>query len=105
MAKNVSARKTTFCKSKLAMEAKGGTLRPNESFGKTHRAEKKLKNSTVLKKIRQFHRFKSNKEVTRKSSETYFLYRSPQKLKIAKKSFSKSVFEKITKNSLHSLVA
>ena len=38
---------------------------------------------------------KSNKEVTRKTRETYFLHRKPQKLKIAKKYyFSKIVFEK-----------
>ena len=37
---------------------------------------------------------KSNKEVTRKTWETYFFHRKPQKLKIAKKNFSKIVFEK-----------
>ena len=45
---------------------------------------------------------KSNKEVTRKTRETYFLHRKPQKLKIAKKYyFLKIVFEKNEK--FHSL--
>ena len=37
---------------------------------------------------------KSNKEVTLETRETYFLHRKPQKLKIAKKCFSKIVSEK-----------
>ena len=36
----------------------------------------------------------SNGKVTRKTRETYFFHRKPQKLKIAKKYFSKIVFEK-----------
>ena len=45
---------------------------------------------------------KSNKEVTRKTRETYFLHRKPKKLKIAKKYyFSKIVSEKNEK--FHSL--
>ena len=39
MATQVSARKTTFLKPKSAMKARGFSL-TNESFGKTHRAEK-----------------------------------------------------------------
>ena len=39
MAKRSSARKTTFLEPKSDMKARG-TLRRNESFGKTHRNEK-----------------------------------------------------------------
>ena len=58
--------------------------------------------STVKKKPHQFHMIKSNKEVTRKTRETYFLHGKPQKLETAKKCyFSKIVFEKNEK--FHSL--
>ena len=44
---------------------------------------------------------KSNKEVTRKFRETYFLHRKPQKLKIAKKIlFVENCFRKKGKNLL-----
>ena len=51
---------------------------------------------------------KSNKEVTPEPRETYFLYRKPQKLKFAKKCFSKIIQEKNEKflllGKLHSAV-
>ena len=45
--------------------------------------------STTNKKHQQFHLIKSNKEVTLKTQETYFLYRKRQKLQISKNSFRK----------------
>ena len=57
--------------------------------------------STVNKKPHQFHMIKSNKEVTRKTRETYFLHRKPQKLEIAKKIiFFENCFRKKWKISL-----
>ena len=57
----------------------------------------KLVTSTINKKPRQFHLIKSNKEVTLKTLESYFLYRKQQKLKIAKnvlrKLFSKNLLK------------
>ena len=86
MAKLVSARKTTCPKPKSAMRAR--VL--NESFGKTpSRKNYKEEISTINKKPRQFHMIKINKEVPLKTLETHFLYRKPQKLKIAKIVFRK----------------
>ena len=45
--------------------------------------------STVNKRLHQFHMIKSNGKVTRKTRETYFFHRKPQKLKIAKNIFRK----------------
>ena len=50
---------------------------------------------TIKMKPGQFHMIKSNKEVTLKTRETYFLYRKPPELKIAKK-----VLRKFSKNLL-----
>ena len=54
--------------------------------------------STANKKPHQFHMIKSNKEVTRKTRETYFLHRKPQKLKIAKYIIFRKLFLKKMKN-------
>ena len=43
---------------------------------------------------------KSNKEITRKTRETYFLHRKPQKLKIAKNIIFRKLFSKKMKISL-----
>ena len=43
---------------------------------------------------------KSNKEVTRKTRETFFLNRKPQKLKIAKNNIFRKLFSKKWKISL-----
>ena len=44
-----------------------------------------------------------NKEVTLKTRETYFLYRKPQKLKIAKKGFSKIFVKKVIESFFFSV--
>ena len=49
---------------------------------------------TINEEPRQYHMIKSNKEVTLKTRETYFLYRKPQKLKIAENVFENH-FQKI----------
>ena len=63
--------------------------RPNESVGKTHRAEQNQSKviSTINNKTHQFHMIKNNKEVALKTRDNYFLYRKPQKLKFAKHLF------------------
>ena len=43
----------------------------------------------MIKKTHQFQSIKSNKEVTPKTRETYFIDRKPQKLKFVKKVFRK----------------
>ena len=55
------------------------------SEGRTEPKILKSGASTTNKKTNQFQRIKTNKEVTLKTRETYFLYRKPQKLKIAKR--------------------
>ena len=45
---------------------------------------------------------KSNKEVTLETRDTYFRYRNPQILKIAKKGFSKIIFKEVIENFLFS---
>ena len=67
MAKKVSARKTTFLKTKSAMKER----------------------DTIKKKTHQLHMIESTKEVTLKTRETCFLYRKPKKLKILKNVFRK----------------
>ena len=64
----------------------GDTSQPNESFGKTHKAEKtelkyfpqSIKNSSVP------HDQKEQRGHPQDSRNLFFLYRNPQKLKIAK---------------------
>ena len=51
-------------------------------------------------KTHQFQSIKSNKEVTPKPRETYFLYRIPQKLK-----FLKCVFRKLSSKSFFDAVS
>ena len=80
---------TTFFNAEISYEIKGVRFDQMKISGRGWF-------STVNKKPHQFHMIKSNKEVTRKTRETYFLHRKPQKLKIAKKYyFSKIVFEKM----------
>ena len=93
MAKRWPARKILFSQVEIYAMKTRGTLRPNESFGKTHRVEK-LKGGNFCHQFRQFHMIKSNKEVTLKTRETYFLYRKAQKLKTAK-NFLRKLFQKI----------
>ena len=52
----------------------------------------------VNKRLHQFHMIKSNGKVTRKTRETYFFHRKPQKLKIAKKIFFENCFRIEIKN-------
>ena len=53
--------------------------------------------SRMIKETYQFQSIKSNKEVTLKTRETYFLYRNPQKL-----IFVKNVFRKLSSKSFSS---
>ena len=86
---------TTFFNAEISYEIKGVRFDRMKISGRRWF-------STVNKNPHQFHMIKSNKEVTRKTRETYFLHRKPQKLKIWKKyHFSKIVFEKNEK--FHSL--
>ena len=58
---------------------------------------------TINKKPRQFQMIKSNKEITVKTRETFFLYRTPQKLKIARNVFRKTYQETHREISLFSV--
>ena len=102
IAKWVPARKTTCLKQKPAMKAR---ILFDQMKVSERRTESKNWNeviSTIKKKPRQFHRIKSNKEVTPKTRETYFLHRKPQKLKIAKHVFQKTLSKSYWKFSLFS---
>ena len=72
----VSAHKTNFLKPKSAIKARG-------KFRKDAQSRKKVF-STLNKKIHQFHMIKSNKGVTLKALEIYFLYKKLQNPKLAK---------------------
>ena len=59
-----------------------------DNLRRTQKQKLKKAFSTIIKKTHQLQSIKSNKEVTPKILESYFLYRKPQKLK-----FVKNVFE------------
>ena len=71
--KKVSACKTTFSQAESSYESEGGTLRPNESFEKTQKAEQTLKRwyPQLLGKFISSTESKSNKEVTLKTREIF----------------------------------
>ena len=81
MAKKVSARKTTFLKTKSAMKVR----------------------DTIKKKTHQLHMIESTKEVTLKTRETCFLYGKPKKLKNFEKRFPKTFSKNLLKISLFSV--
>ena len=86
---------TTFLMLKSAMKSR---RYPSTNWNSERRTEpKKNWNEvffTINEKPHQFHIIKSNKEVTLKTRETYFLYRKPQKPKIAEIVFRKMFLKK-----------
>ena len=65
------------------MKASGSTLKPNESFGETHGVTKtyiKIYFPQALRKLISYTGSKSNKKVTLKTQETYFLRKTSKQL-------------------------
>ena len=86
---------TTFFMLKSTMKSRGYAL-TKWKFREEAQSRKNWNDvfSTVNKKFHQFHMIKRNKEVTRKTWETYFFHRKPQKLKIAKKNIFRKLLSK-----------
>ena len=84
--RNKFSSQTTFFNAEISYEIKGVRFDQMKILGRDWF-------SAVNKKLHQFDMIKNNKEVTRKTRETYFLHRKPQKLKIVKKNI---IFRKLT---------